>query len=166
MRNVKTMEAFSRALLIFGCFIAALILGVFFLSADKNEMKHIQAQQIVYQSIGELGDFSNNSNTEDSLSKTINALNDNVGNPDIEAIVNCYTNSNASVFRDHLKAVNYAMGQFCKVQQNLQETSATTQNSSDKCTEPKSIILSSEQLKELDRQYTGNFQADLASCKK
>ncbi|WP_413699622.1 hypothetical protein ACLKMH_19645 [Psychromonas sp. KJ10-10] len=140
-------------------------MSVFFLSEDKNEVKNIKAQQIVYQSIGELGGFSNNSNAEDSLSKTINALNDNLDNPDMEKIVNCYTNSQVNVFRDHLKAISYAQGQFCKVQQNLEATSATTQNNSDKCNQPESILLSADELKKLDRQYTGDLQADLASCK-
>ncbi|MGB5445155.1 MAG: hypothetical protein WBM99_06575, partial [Psychromonas sp.] len=117
MKNIKTMKVFGSALLIFGCFIVVLILGVFFLSEDKNEVENITAQQIIYQSIGELGGFTNGKN---AMAKTINVLSDNIDNPDIEAIVNCYTNTSATVFRDYLRAVNFSMGQFCKVQQNLE----------------------------------------------
>jgi hypothetical protein len=144
-------------------FYSSSYFGCFFLSEDKNELENIEAQHIVYKSIGTLGGFSKSGI---SMAKTIITLSDNIDNPDIEAIVNCYTNTNATVFRDHLKAVNYAMGQFCKVQQNLQATSATPQNKSEKCTEPKSIILSADELKKLGRQYTGDYQADIAICKK
>ena len=162
MKNIKTMKVFGSALLFFGCFIVVLILGVNFLSEDKNEVENITAQHIIYQSLGELGGFSNG---EGSMVKTINVVNDNIDNPDIEAIVNCYTNSSTTVFRDYLRAVNFSMGQFCKVQQNLEATSTTNQNNSDRCTEPKSIIMSVDELEKLDRKYTGDFATDLASCK-
>lgn len=137
------MNVFGSALLIFGYFIVALILGVYFLSEDKNEVEKITAQHIIYQSIGELGGFSNG---ESAMAKTINVVSDNIDNPDIEAIVNCYTNTSTTVFRDHLRAVNFSMGQFCKVQQNLEATSASNQNNSDRCTEPKPIIMSVDEL--------------------
>jgi hypothetical protein len=156
------MKVFGSALLIFGCFIAVLILGVYFLSEDKNEVENIRAQHIIYQSIGELGGFSNG---EGSMAKTINVVSDNIDNPDIEAIVNCYTNTSSTVFRDYLRAVNFSMGQFCKVQQNLEATSTSNQNKSDRCTEPKSIIMSVDELEKLDRKYTGDFATDLARCK-
>jgi hypothetical protein len=156
------MEVFGSALLFFGCFIAVLILGVYFLSEDKNEVENITAQHIIYQSIGELGGFSNG---EGSMAKTINVVSDNIDNPDIEAIVNCYTNTSATVFRDYLRAVNFSMGQFCKVQQNLEATSTSNQNNSDRCTEPESIIMSVDELEKLDRKYTGDFATDLARCK-
>jgi hypothetical protein len=156
------MKVFGSALLFFGCFIAVLILGIYFLSEDKNELENITAQHIIYQSIGELGGFSNG---EGSMVKTINMVGDNIDNPDIEAIVNCYTNTNATVFRDYLRAVNFSMGQFCKVQQNLEATSESNQNKSDRCTEPKSIIMSVDELEKLDRKYTGDLATDLASCK-
>jgi len=156
------MKVFGSALLFFGCFIVVLILGVNFLSEDKNEVENITAQHIIYQSLGELGGFSNG---EGSMVKTINVVNDNIDNPDIEAIVNCYTNSSTTVFRDYLRAVNFSMGQFCKVQQNLEATSTTNQNNSDRCTEPKSIIMSVDELEKLDRKYTGDFATDLARCK-
>jgi len=156
------MKVFGSALLIFGYFIVVLILGVYFLSEDKNEVESITAQHIIYQSIGELGGFSNG---EITMAKTINVISDNIDNPDIEAIVNCYTNTSATVFRDYLRAVNFSMGQFCKVQQNLEATSTTNQNNSDRCTEPKSIIMSVDELEKLGRKYTGDFATDLARCK-
>lgn len=156
------MKVFGSALFFFGCFIAVLILGVYFLSEDKNEVENITAQHIIYQSIGELGGFSYG---EGSMAKTINVVSDNIDNPDIEAIVNCYTNTSATVFRDYLRAVNFSMGQFCKVQQNLEATSTSNQNKSDRCTEPKSIIMSVDELEKLDRKYTGDFATDLARCK-
>lgn len=162
MKNIKTIKVFGSALLFFGCFIAVLFLGVYFLSEDKNEVENITAQHIIYQSIGELGGFSNG---EGSMAKTINVVSDNIDNPDIEAIVNCYTNTSATVFRDYLRAVNFSMGQFCKVQQNLEATSTSNQNKSDRCTEPKSIIMSVDELEKLDRKYTGDFATDLARCK-
>lgn len=162
MKNIKTMKVFSSALLIFGCFIVVLILGVYFLSEDRNEVENITAQHIIYQSIGELGGFSNG---ESAMAKTINVVSDNIDNPDIEAIVNCYTNTSATVFRDYLRAVNFSMGQFCKVQQNLEATSTTNQNNSDRCTEPKSIIMSVDELEKLGRKYTGDFATDIARCK-
>jgi hypothetical protein len=162
LKNIKTMKVFGSALLIFGYFIVVLILGVYFLSEDKNEVEKITAQHIIYQSIGELGGFSNR---ESAMAKTINVVSDNIDNPDIEAIVNCYTNTSATVFRDYLRAVNFSMGQFCKVQQNLEATSASNQNNSDRCTEPKSIIMSVDQLEKLGRKYTGDFATDLAHCK-
>lgn len=162
MKNMKTMKVFGSALFLFGCFIAVLILGVYFLSADKNEVKNITAQHLIYQSIGELGGFSND---ERAMAKTLNVLSDNIDNPDIEAIVNCYTNASATVFRDYLRAVNFSMGQFCKVQQNLETTSTSNQNNSDRCTEPKSIIIGVDELEKLGRQYTGDFATDLARCK-
>ena len=156
------MNVFGSALLFFGCFIAVFILGVYFLSEDKNEVENITAQHIIYQSIGELGGFSNG---DGAMVKTINVVSDNIDNPDIEAIVNCYTNTSATVFRDYLRAVNFSMGQFCKVQQNLEATSTSNQNNSDRCTEPKSIIMSVDELEKLDRKYTGDFATDLARCK-
>ena len=156
------MQVFGIALLIFGCFIAVLILGVYFLSEDKNEVENITAQHIIYQSIGELGGFSNG---EGAMAKTINVVSDNIDNPDIEAIVNCYTNTSATVFRDYLRAVNFSMGQFCKVQQNLEATSRSNQNNSARCAEPKSIIMSVDELEKLGRKYTGDFATDLARCK-
>jgi len=162
LKNIKTMEAFGSALLIFGCFIAALILGVYFLSDDKNEVENITAQHIIYQSIGELGGFSN---SESAITKAISMLNDNIDDPDIEAIVNCYTNTSTTVFRDHLRSLNFSMGQFCKVQQNLEITSTSNQNISDRCEEPNSIIMSEDELEKLGRQYTGDFATDLARCK-
>tara|TARA_R110001583_G_scaffold9945_4_gene46310 strand:- start:18281 stop:18754 length:474 start_codon:yes stop_codon:yes gene_type:complete len=156
------MKVFGSALLIFGCFIAVLILGVYFLSEDKSEVENITAQHIIYQSIGKLGGFSNDPY---AIAKTINVLSDNIDNPDIEAIVNCYTNTSATVFRDYLRAVNFSMGQFCKVQQNLEATSTSNQNSSDRCTEPKSMIMSVDELEKLGRKYTGNLATDLARCK-
>jgi hypothetical protein len=162
LKNIKTMKIFSSALLIFGCFIAALILGVYFLSEDKNEVENITAQHIIYQSIGELGGFLNG---EGTMVKTINVVSDNIDNPDIEAIVNCYTNTSATVFRDYLRAVNFSMGQFCKVQQNLEATSTSNQNNSDRCIEPKSIIMSVDELEKLGRKYTGDLATDLARCK-
>ncbi|MFT6928105.1 MAG: hypothetical protein ACJAZP_003754 [Psychromonas sp.] len=162
MKNIKTMKVFGTALLIFGYFIVVLVLGVYFFSEDKNEVENITAQHIIYQSIGELGGFSNG---ESAMAKTINVVSDNIDNPDIEAIVNCYTNTSATVFRDYLRAVNFSMGQFCKVQQNLEATSATNQNNSDRCTEPKSIIMSVDELEKLGRKYTGDFATDLARCK-
>jgi len=162
LKNIKTMKVFGSALLIFGYFIVVLILGVYFLSEDKNEVENITAQHIIYQSIGELGGFSNG---EIVMAKTINVISDNIDNPDIEAIVNCYTNTSATVFRDHLRSVNFSMGQFCKVQQNLEATSTTNQNNSDRCTEPKSIIMSVDELEKLGRKYTGDFATDLARCK-
>ncbi len=156
------MKAFGSALLIFGYFIAVLILGIYFLSEDKNEVESITAQHIIYQSIGELGGFLDG---EGAMVKTINMINDNIDNPDIEAIVNCYTNTNATVFRDYLRAVNFSMGQFCKVQQNLEAISTSNQNNSDRCTEPKSIIMSVDELEKLGRKYTGVFATDLAHCK-
>ena len=156
------MKVFGSALLFFGCFIVVLILGVNFLSEDKNEVENITAQHIIYQSLGELGGFSNG---EGSMVKTINVVNDNIDNPDIEVIVNCYTNSSTTVFHDYLRAVNFSVGQFCKVQQNLEATSTTNQNNSDRCTEPKSIIMSVDELEKLDRKYTGDFATDLARCK-
>ena len=156
------MKVFGSALLIFGYFIVVLILGVYFLSEDKNEVENITAQHIIYQSIGELAGFSNG---ESAMAKTINVVSDNIDNPDIEAIVNCYTNTSATVFRDYLRAVNFSMGQFCKVQKNLEATSATNQNNSDRCTERKSIIMSADELEKLGRKYTGDFATDLARCK-
>ncbi|PKG39018.1 hypothetical protein CXF74_10380 [Psychromonas sp. Urea-02u-13] len=157
------MKVFGSAVLIFGSFIVVLVLGVYFLSEDKNEAESTSAQHVIYQSIGELGGFSNG---ESSMVKTINVLSDNSDNPDIESIVNCYTNSSATVFRDHLRAVNFSLGQFCKVQQNLEATSTSTSNqhNSDRCIEPKSIILSIDELEKLGRKYTGDFAADLARC--
>ena len=162
MKNIKTMKVFGSALLFFGCFIAVLILGVYFISEDKNEVENITAQHFIYQSIGELGGFSNG---ESAMAKTINVVSDNIDNPDIEAIVNCYTNTSATVFRDYLRAVNFSMGQFCKVQQNLEVTSTSNQNNSDRCREPKSIIMSVDELEKLGRKYTGDFATDLARCK-
>jgi len=162
LKNNKTVNVFGSALLIFGYFIVVLILGVYFLSEDKNEVEKITAQHIIYQSIGKLGGFSNG---EIEMAKTINVISDNIDNPDIEAIVNCYTNTSAAVFRDYLIALNFSMGQFCKVQQNLEATSKTNQNNSDRCTEPKSIIMSVDELEKLGRKYTGDFAADLARCK-
>ena len=162
MKNIKTMNVFGTALLIFGCFIIVVILSFYFLSEDKNEVKNITAQHFIYQSIGKLGGFSNG---EVAMVKTINTVNDNIDNPDVEAIVHCYTNSSATVFRNYLRALNFAMGPFCKVQQNLEATSKSTQDNSDRCVEPKSIIMSEAELEKLGRQYTGDFAADLAHCK-
>lgn len=162
MKNIETMKVFGSALLIFGCFIAVLILGFYFLSQDKNEVENITAQHIIYQSIGELGGFSKG---EGAMVNIINVVSDNIDNPDIEAIVNCYTNTSTAVFRDYLRSVNFSMGQFCKVQQNLEATSTSNQNNSDRCTEPKSIIMSVEELEKLGRKYTGNFATDVAHCK-
>jgi len=161
MKNIKTMEAFGSALPIFGCFIAVLVLGVYFFSEDKNEVDNITAQHIIYQSIGELGGFLN---TEGEMAKTINVASDNIDNPAIETIVNCYTNSSVTVFRDYLRAMNFSMGQFCKVQQNLEATSTSNQNNSDRCAAPKSIIMSVDELEELGRKYTGDFASDMARC--
>jgi hypothetical protein len=159
------MNVFGSAFVIFGCFIVVIVLGIYFLSKDNNEAKNITAQHIIYQSIGELGGFSNG---EGAMVKTINVLSDSIDNPDIEAIVNCYTNTSATAFRDYLRAVNFSMGQFCKVQQNLETTATATStsnlNNSDRCTEPKSMIMSVDELKKLGRQYTGDFATDLASC--
>ena len=162
MKNIKTMKVFSSALLIFGCFIVILILGIYFFSEDENEVEKITAQHIIYQSIGELGGFSEGKN---EMVNTINVLGDNIDNPDIEAIVNCYTNTSPIVFRDYLRAVNFSKGQFCKVQQNLEATSSSNQNYSPRCAEPKSIIMSVDELEKLDRKYTGDFATDLARCK-
>lgn len=162
MKNIKTMKVFGSALIIFGCFIVVLILGVNFLSEDKNELENITAQHIIYQSIGELGGFSNN---QSAIAQTINAISDNIDNPDIGVIVHCYTNTSSTVFHDYLRAVNFSMGQFCKVQQNLEVTSATNQNNSHRCTAPKSIIMSADELEHLGRKYSGDFAADLARCK-
>lgn len=156
------MKVFSSALFIFGCFIAALILGVYFFSEDKSKSENITAQHIIYQSIGDLGTFSNG---EAAVAQAINVLSDNINNPDIEAIVHCYTNTNSTGFRDYLRAVNFSMGQFCKVQENLEVTSQANQNSSDRCTAPTSVIMSVDQLEKLGRQYTGDFDTDLAHCK-
>ena len=52
-----------------------------------------------------------------------------------------------------------------KVQQNLEATSTSNQNNSDRCTEPKSIIMSVDELEKLGRKYTGDFATDLARCK-
>jgi len=155
------MKAFSSALVIFGCFVAVLILSVFFLSEDKNEVQNNSAQQIIYNAIGDLGGFSNG---QVEMANTINLLSDNIDNSDIETIVNCYTNSNVTTFRDHLRAVNFSMGQFCKVQQNLEVTSTSNQHNNDRCIEPKSIILSTDELGKLDRKYTGDLATDLAQC--
>ncbi|MDA7746856.1 hypothetical protein N8878_05940 [Psychromonas sp.] len=57
------------------------------------------------------------------------------------------------------------MGQFCKIQQNLEATSTSNQHISDRCTKPKSIILSADELEKLGRQYTGNLTGDLTNCK-
>ncbi len=162
MKNIKTMKVFGSALLIFGCFIAVLILGVYFLSKDNNKVERITEQHIIYQTIGKLGGFSN---AEVSVAKSINVLSDNIDNPDIEIIVNCYTNTSTTIFRAYLRAVNFTLGQFCKVQQNLEATSTSNQNSSDRCSEPKSIIMSVDQLEKLGRKYTGDFTTDLALCK-
>lgn len=156
------MKVFGSVLLIFGCFIVVLILGVYFLSEDKNKLENVTAQHIIYQSIGELAGFSKSKST---IVNTINVVNDNIDNPDVEAIVNCYTNTSTTIFRDYLRAVNFSMGQFCKVQQNLEATSTSHQNNSDRCAEPISIMLSKGELKKLGRQYTGDFTTDLASCK-
>ena len=165
MKNIETMKVFSSALLIFGCFIIILILGVYFFSEDNNEVENITAQHIIYQSIGQLGGFTNDTNDKVALVKAINELNDNIDNPDIETIVNCYTNTSATVFRDYLRAVNFSMGQFCKVQQNLEKISKSNQNNSARCAKPKSIIMSAAELESLGRKYTGDFAADLARCK-
>lgn len=162
MKNIKTMNAFGSALIIFGCFIVVLILGVNFLSEDKNEAENITAQHIIYESIGELGGFSN---AEGVMAKTINVVSDNIDNPDIEKIVNCYTNTSATAFLDYLRAVNFSTGQFCKVQQNLEISSTSNQNNSDRCAEPKSIIMSVDELEKLGRKYTGDFAIDFANCK-
>lgn len=162
MKNIKTMKVLGSALLIFGSFIVVIILGVFFLSEDKNELENITAQHIIYESIGELSGFSNG---EATISKTINVLNDNIDNSGIEVIINCYTNTSTTAFLDYLKAVNFSMGQFCKVQKNLEVTSTSNQNISDRCIEPKSIMMSEDELEKLDRQYTGDFAIDLARCK-
>ena len=166
MKNINTIKAFGSALLIFSFFIIVLILSVYSLSEDKNETENSTALHIIYQSIGELGSFST---TEDTITttKVISAINDNIDKPDIEVIVNCYTNTNATHFRDYLRAINFSMGQFCKVQQNLKATSRSTshQNKSDRCIKPKSIIMSATELDKLDRQYTGDFATDLTRCK-
>jgi hypothetical protein len=159
------MKAFSSALIIFGCFIAVLILSVNFLSEDKSELENISAQHLVYQSIGDLADFSITSKTERSIAETINVLNDNIVNSDIETIISCYTNANTIDYRDYLSALKFSMGQFCQVQQNLEATSTANQNNNDRCTEPTSLIMDQDELKKLDRQYTGDFAIDLASCK-
>ena len=161
MKNVQTIKVFGSALLFFGCFIAILILSVYFLSEDKDKVENITAQHIIYQSIGKLGGFSND---EYSIINTINVISDNIDNPDIETIVNCYTNTSATAFRDYLIAVNFSKGQFCKVQKNLETTSASNQKISDKCTAPKSIIMSADELEKLGRKYTGDFETDLARC--
>ena len=96
------MKIFANALFIFGCFIAVVILSVYFLSTDKAEVEQNSAQHIIYQSIGEAGGFSKGDGT---VVRSVNILNENIGSPDIEAIVRCYTNSSATVFRDYLKAI-------------------------------------------------------------
>ena len=166
MKNINTIKAFSSALLIFSFFIIVLILSVYSLSEDENEVKNSTALHIIYQSIGELGGFSTAEDTI-TITKTINAINDNIDKPDIEAMVNCYTNTNATIFLDYLRAVNFSMGQFCKVQKNLKATSTSTshQNKSDRCIEPKSMMMSATELEKLGRQYTGDFVTDLARCK-
>ncbi|WP_284203295.1 hypothetical protein [Psychromonas marina] len=162
MKNIKTMKVFGSALLIFGCFIIVLVLGVDFTSEDKNKVESNTAQHRVYESIGELGGFSKG---EGVTANIINEVNDNIDNPDLDVIINCYTNSSVTAFRDYLRAVNFSKGQFCKVQQNLEVTSTTNQINNERCIAPASIILSADELEKLDRQYTGDLTADLASCK-
>jgi hypothetical protein len=162
LKNIKTIKVFTSALLIFSCFIIALILSIYFLSEDNSEVENITAQHLIYKSIGKLGGFSND---EIAMPQIIDLISDNIDNPDIETIVKCYTNSSSTIFRDYLRAVNFSRGQFCKVQQNLEETSSSNQNNNSRCTAPKSIILSEDELEKLGRSYTGNFAADLTYCK-
>jgi len=164
LKNINTIKAFGSALLIFSCFIIILILSVYSLSEDKNEAEKSTALHIIYQSIGTLGGFSTAEGTI-TITKTISVINDSIDKPDIEAIINCYTNTNATHFRDYLRAVNFSMGQFCKVQKNLKTTSAPHQHNSDRCTEPKSIMMNTNELEKLTRQYTGDFTTDIARCK-
>ncbi|PKF62476.1 hypothetical protein CW745_03320 [Psychromonas sp. psych-6C06] len=167
MNNIKTMRALVSALLIFACFIVTLVLSIYFLSDDTSEAEEMTVQHIIYQSIGELGGYSDR---EGTLVKAINVIDDNIDNPEVEKIINCYTNNSVSAFREYLKAVNFSQGQFCKVQQNIQAVSSSHQNNADlnnndRCIAPNSIIMNEATLKNLGRQYSGDFASDLASCK-